>query len=126
MITDDDAHRATMSLSRCMNALGLLAAPKAWASSTERSGEATLRRGVVESIDEAWREVASVSTPVEVVTGLVPPDLVESLGRLRAATTEWSGGAPPSRLVALARRCLTALGVPEPDDGWELFDADDR
>lgn len=108
-----------------MNALGLLAAPKAWATAAERTEEALLRQGVVECIDESWRELSVAEGPVELVTGGATPLVVEPLGRIKEAAESWSERAPSAQLVDLARACLTALGVPEPDDGWEHFNVDD-
>jgi hypothetical protein len=115
-----------MTLSRCMNALGLLAAPRAWSTNAARSGEAQLRRGIIASVDDACRETSGADGPVELVTGFAPPGLSEPLHRLKESARAWSEGPPPPALVALARQVLKALGVPEPQDGWDSFDVDDR
>ena len=115
-----------MVLSRSLNALGLLAAPKAWNEAAARSGGADLRRGIVESVDEAAAALANVGD-VELVTG--PADtsaIAEPLARVREICQEqWRTGPPPEELVGLARSCLALLGVPEPAEGWDTFAPDD-
>ncbi len=126
----EDSTGIAMVLSRCINALGLLASPLAWSKIATRSGADDLREGIIESLDQAHLALEALSpereteASAELVTGAPGPRTSELLGELMECSGGWEVSDPPQKLVVLAQSCLAELGVPEPDGGWECFAPD--
>jgi len=121
----DEAADLAMYLSQCLNGLGLLAAPKAWEACALRTDEASLRLGIIGAVQAVLEAMAAAESPLEVVGGLPLTPGDAPLAALLDEARQWNGGPPGPDLVALARECLAAFGVPEPEAGWEGFTVDD-
>lgn len=119
----EPAEKVAVALSRCLNALGLLAAPRAWAAANP-GGEA-LRAGIAESLRAAHEAVGALDEVVETVTGPFDRErLLGLLGQLEHEASRWTAGPPPEPMVDLARRALAEMSIPEPEGGWERFEPD--
>jgi hypothetical protein len=119
-------------LSLGLNALGLLAAPKAWSEATRGGAREDLRAGLIASLEQVRSTIelldggASDAEPIPFLTGPVDvAALSPHLTELTARMQTWTSGPPSDELVARARACLELLGAPEPETGWDTFAPDD-
>ncbi len=112
MVTGDPTNTATavaMRVSRCMNLLGGLAAPRVFPILLEELSPEELRQHIVEAIVQLEEVMAGVGR-------------VAALSPVRDALAEQELSPPSGELVAAARAALAEFGIPEPPEGWDNWE----
>lgn len=123
----DDFERMLLVLSKCMNALGQLAAPKAWESSQKHVETKELKQGIIDTLNETIGALEKSQSTIEFVTGPIDRDsAMVLLQDMLERTLKWKDGPVPSELVDKARSGLELFGVPEPEKGgWDSYNPED-
>lgn len=119
---EESAELASAALGECMDALALVASPRAFERAHQKMG----RDGVHRYVDERIRRALDWIEAHAEAGGEVDERLVEQalplLERLRGMVRTWPfGTSPPRALVECSRAALLALGMPPPDS-WDSFE----
>lgn len=105
------AARVANLLSQALNALGLLAAPRAWDQWNPG----------IDKLAAVREALVALGTGDEFASGAgtMPEGFVDELARFADAL---GGEGPTAEQVTGARSLLSHAGIPEPAGGWDAFD----
>jgi hypothetical protein len=118
IVTEDINDKDTMwALWNGIEALGILAAPKAYAS---RALSLPKPATVVRELLADW--IAAARRIPECCENEKIKSAVPRIERLAAALPETFGEQVPRPIVAEAQALLALLDIPTPDEGWDEYD----